>query len=205
MTSVTDQQSVRHVDRFPKRRRPGFTLVEVLATVTILAIIAFAAIPLLSGRGDFEAQGAARRLLADLAFAQSDAMTRQEHRRIHFFDDGTGWCMVRVEADELDGEFDAENADFVRDPLAGAESGGALLRRFERNDGLATVRVNTVAIDGEARSITFDPLGGTVAPSGAPSTGGFVDIQSTETALRIEFAPLTGRARVVAAPSGNAQ
>ena len=57
MMSSTNQPSARCVDLCRKRRRSGFTLVEVLATVTILAIIAFAAIPLLSGRGDVEAQG----------------------------------------------------------------------------------------------------------------------------------------------------
>lgn len=181
-------------------RRTGFTLVEVLVTVAILGVIAMAALPLLSGRGDLEAQGAARRLLADLAFAQSDAMTRQEHRRIHFFEDGRGWCVIRVEADELDAPFDMDSADFVVDSLAGAGRRGAMLRQLGAEDDLASVRIEAVEIDGDARAITFDPIGGTVSPSGAPSAGGSIELRTIDGGVRIEFAPLTGRARVEVIP-----
>ena len=55
-----------------RHRLRAFTLVEVLATVVVLAIAAVLAIPILSGRGEIDSQAAARRLLTDLAFAQAD-------------------------------------------------------------------------------------------------------------------------------------
>jgi len=185
-----------------RHRLRAFTLVEVLATVVVLAIAATLAIPILSGRGEIDSQAAARRLLTDLAFAQADAIAHQEHRRIHFLEDGTGWCVLRVGAAELDEAFDPATARFVADPLAGAGVAGALRCDFGRETGFATARIEDVAIDGSARAITFDPLGGTVSPAGSASSGGSLVIRSPEAAMRIEFAPLTGRARIVAIDAG---
>jgi len=189
-------EPMRRNDR--RHRHRAFTLVEVLATVVVLAIAAVLAIPILSGRGEIDSQAAARRLLTDLAFAQSDAIAHQEHRRIHFLEDGTGWCVLRIEPSELDDAFDPATARFVADPLAGAGVAGALRCDFGRETGFATARIEDVEIDGASRAITFDPLGGTVSPAGSASGGGSLVIRSPEAALRIEFAPLTGRARVVA-------
>ena len=41
-------------------------------------------------------QSAVRLLIADISFAQSDALAHQEYRRVHFYDDGRGWCVVRI-------------------------------------------------------------------------------------------------------------
>jgi prepilin-type N-terminal cleavage/methylation domain-containing protein len=58
--------------------RAGFTMVELLVVVSIIAMSALFAIPYLSGRGDFDAQAAARQFIADVAFAQGDAIARQD-------------------------------------------------------------------------------------------------------------------------------
>ncbi|MEY3143653.1 MAG: hypothetical protein RLY21_2146 [Planctomycetota bacterium] len=180
------------------RRRAAFTLAEVMVTVAILAVAALCALPVLSGRGDIDTQSAARRLITDLAFAQGDAMNRQEYRRIHFFEDGSGWCVIAADASELDLPFDAATARLVHDPIVGADRGGAMRVDFGR-DGLYTgLRIDSTAIDGDSRDLIFDPLGGLVDATGAPSVGGSVVLRSGEGATLVEFAPFTGKVRVSA-------
>lgn len=169
-----------------------------MVTVAILAVVALWALPALSGRGDIDTQSAARRLIADLAFAQGDAMNRQEFRRIHFFDDGSGWCVLAVDADALDAPFDPSTARFVTDPIAGAERGGALRVDFGQNGLYTGLRIDAAAIDGDARDLTFDPMGGLVDSAGAPSAGGSVVLRSAEGATLVEFAPFTGKVRLSA-------
>jgi prepilin-type N-terminal cleavage/methylation domain-containing protein len=180
------------------RRHAAFTLAEVMVTVAILAIVALWALPVLSGRGDIDVQSAARRLVTDLAFAQGDAMNRQEYRRIHFLEDGSGWCVLAADADELDLAFDAESARFVHDPIAGADRGGAMRVDFGRDGIYAGLRVDLASIDGGARDLIFDPMGGLVDATGGPSAGGSVVLRSGEDATLVEFAPFTGKVRLSA-------
>ena len=174
----------------------GFTMVELLVVVSIIAMSALFAIPYLSGRGDFDAQAAARQFIADGAFAQGDAIARQEFRRIEFLPDGSGWCIVRVEPDALEDDFDPETAQFVADPLAGASRGGMRGGVGVRGD-YATLSIEEVSFDDGSRRITFDPLGGAVDDAGQPSAGGTVVLRSAERVFRLEVSPLTAKVRVV--------
>lgn len=178
-----------------------------MVTVAILAVVALWALPVLSGRGDIDAQSAARRLVADLAFAQGDAMNRQEFRRIHFFEDGSGWCVLAAGADELDAPFDASTARFVHDPIAGADRGGAMRVDFGQNGLYTGLRVDLASIDGGARDLIFDPMGGLVDATGGPSAGGSVVLRSGDDATLVEFAPFTGKVRLSAwtEPRGDGQ
>lgn len=181
--------------------RRGYTLIEVLIVVTVLGLAAALLIPSMSGRGDFDTQAAVRALIADISFAQSDALSNQGFRRLHFFDDGTGWCLVRVAEDALDEDFDPASADYVRDPLATGANGGAYVVRLGQDARFGSVRVESVAIDGAARCVTFDELGGTVGASGLPGTGGSIVLRSPDAAYRLDLSPLTGKVRVTRLPN----
>lgn len=63
---------------FVKKMQRGFTLIEILAVVTILAIAALAAIPMVNnGYADVKLTAAARSVMADLFYAQNYAITNQ--------------------------------------------------------------------------------------------------------------------------------
>lgn len=198
-------RSVMH--RTLSAARRAYTLIEVLIVVAILGLAAAVLIPSMSGRGDFDTQAAVRALISDISFAQSDALANQSFRRIHFYEGGTGWCLVKLAEDELAQEFDPETADFVVDPLKGAARGGTYAIDFAQDDRYASVRVEGVSIDGGKRDITFDELGGTVTSGGLPGRGGTLILRSPDAAYRLEIAPVTGKVRVtrLAAEPANEQ
>jgi len=85
----------------PRALRKGYTLIEVLIVVTILGLAGALLVPYLSSKGDFDTQSAVRTLIADISFAQSDALANQGFRSVYFYPDGTGWCLVRASEDSL--------------------------------------------------------------------------------------------------------
>ncbi len=70
---------------FVNKMRRGFTLIEILVVVTILAIAATAAIPMINnGYADVKLTAAARSVMADLFYAQNYAITTQNEVYVVF-------------------------------------------------------------------------------------------------------------------------
>ena len=68
-----------------RKMRRGFTLIEILVVVTILAIAATAAIPMINnGYADVKLTAAARSVMADLFYAQNYAITTQNEVYVVF-------------------------------------------------------------------------------------------------------------------------
>ena len=75
-------EMARHV-----RSASGFTLVELLIMIAVIAVLSGAAISLLhSGHSQSAAEEAARRIAADIAFVQIQAITNRTAYTIHFTD-----------------------------------------------------------------------------------------------------------------------
>lgn len=176
--------------------RRGYTLIEVLIVVTILGLAASLLVPYLSSKGDFDTQSAVRTLIADISFAQSDALANQGFRSVYFYPDGTGWCLVRAAEDTLGDEFDPATADYVYDPLASNSERGAYVVNLRDRQQFSSVRVYRANLDGGKRVLTFDELGGTVAAGGIPGTGGSVILTSPQASYQLDIAPVTGKVRV---------
>ena len=86
--------------------RRSYTLIEILIVVTILGLAATMVVPRIAGRDRLTLQAAVRTLIADMGFAQSDALAQQEYRRLVFIDpDSDGWsteyAIVRVTEAEV--------------------------------------------------------------------------------------------------------
>lgn len=62
----------------------AYTLIELLMVVAILGIAASLLVPQMIGLGRLETSSAVRHLIADITFAQSEALASQGYHRIHF-------------------------------------------------------------------------------------------------------------------------
>jgi type II secretory pathway pseudopilin PulG len=178
-------------------RHHGYTLLELLIIVTLLGLAGSLLIPYMTSRSSLETQAAVRMVIVDLNFAQSDALANQEFRRVHFFEDGSGYAIVRVTQANFDEEFDPDTADYLYDPLGRSGSLQRYITDFTADNRFEGVTIGEVAIDGTNRYITYDHLGGTVRAGGSsPGIGGSIIVTSDEATYRINIAPFTGKLTV---------
>lgn len=182
----------------PRPRHEGFrrayTLIELLLVVALLGLAGAILVPRLIDPDTLGSQAAVRLIIADLTFAQSDALANQEYRRVHFFEDGSGYCIVRIAEDQVDVPFDPDTADYISDPLAPPGQYGAYIVKFE--DRFPGVQITPVTLDGGRTWVTYDELGGTVGPGGGPGTGGEITVISPNAMFKLRVAPFTGRLTV---------
>lgn len=187
---------MRSVDRLSGRR--CYTLIELIIVIAILGIAGALLIPHLGARSAMTAQGAVRLIIGDLSFAQADALANQELRRVHFYNDGRGYCLVRLDSADLNQPFD-ENAtdhDYVIDPLSRPGSLGLYIVDFTTDRRFGGITISNVDIDGGSRDLTFDSLGGTIQGNGLPGSGGTIHIGSSDETYEITIEPFTGKLTV---------
>jgi prepilin-type N-terminal cleavage/methylation domain-containing protein len=171
--------------------RRAYTLLELLIVIALLGLASAIVVPYLNDRGDLELQGAVRLIWADIVFAQADALAHQEYRRVQFFEDGSGYALVRVTDADFSAEFDPDTADYIHDPLASGDQN--YIVDFSADNRWGNVSISSVDIDGGNDFITFDALAGTVMSGGSPGTGGSIIVESEGVQYRIDLAPFTGK------------
>jgi prepilin-type N-terminal cleavage/methylation domain-containing protein len=174
----------------------GYTLVELMVTLVIMGIAAALLVPALGDFGAIETQAAVRRLVSDITFAQSDAVARQGYRRVQFFDDGSGWCLVQVDDGAFFDAFNASTADFVADPASVNRGGGDFIVNFAQDDRFESVHIESVTTAEGGLGLTFDALGGTVSAPGTAAGAVTVVLAGDDSRWEVGVAPVTGRTSV---------
>ena len=172
----------------------GYTLIELILVMGILALAAALLVPHLVDRDSLAVQSAVRLIIADLSFAQSDALANQEYRRIQFYADGRGYCLYRVTDADFADPFDPGMVDYLLDPLHAQRD---YIVDFTEGSRFEGISISAVNIDGGTRQITYDALGGTVVAVGTPGTGGQITVSSPSGSYRIDIAPFTGKLTVI--------
>jgi len=189
----------------------GYTIVELVVAVTILGVAGMLLVPNLVDRSTFAIQAAARSIVADMVFAQSDALANQEFRRLQFIPAGfeetgyVGFCIIRVTPENFGHPFDPDTADYILDEQGGADALGRYIVDFSSDDRFGSVRISSVDIDSGMDHITFDEYGGSVSSSsGAPGTGGRVELTGGDgRRYLVTIAPFTGKTTVEVVPDGS--
>lgn len=178
----------------PSSRRRAYTLIELLIVIALLGVAASLVVPRLVGRNQLVLQAAVRQIVADLSFAQADALAHQAYRRVVFFDDGTGYALIEVNEANFDNPFDPSDASqYITDPMAPSSENGHYIVDFTEDRRFDGVVVSDVSIDDDSPYITFDALGGTVMSGLVPGTGGIIDVSFDGASYRVNIEPFTGK------------
>lgn len=167
--------SGRHV---VTRLRGGFTLIEVLVVVAIIGIAGAVVVPQMLKSSTLTVQAAGRMVIADLLYAQNEAIAQQRPRRLVFDVDGNSYRMT----DDQDNTLQASWRD--------SQGSGNYVINFSKDSRFAGVRLKNVDFGGE-KYVEYDALG-------APAQGGSLDLVTDNVTYRVTVSPFTGR--VVIAP-----
>jgi general secretion pathway protein H len=170
------------------RSARAYTLVEVLVVVMIMGIAAAVVAPATSQAGVLRIQAAVRTLVADITFAQMDALGYQEQRAVVFDVDTNSYTLVQINGSAIDVENDA-----LYDPRGAAEK---YTVDFNREVFGGTV-IESVDFDGD-NVLIFDEMGGPVATPGSStlSDGGSVVLTGPLSRFRVDVAAFSGRVTV---------
>lgn len=185
------QTTIQH-----KVHRKGWTFIELLTTIVILSISALVLVPSASSGASAAGQSATRHVVTDILAAQMDAVARQEFRRLHFFSDGSGWCVEVLDATQLATSYSAGTALYAEDAVESQGHNQTSYIDFNQDARYSHMFIASALFDGSNTSIIFDQTGGIIAPDGSPSTGGSFELHSSDHVWQIQLAPLTGKVTV---------
>lgn len=169
--------------------RHGYTLVEMLLIVLILGIAGAMVIPHTGQAQVLRIQASVRTLVADITYAQTDALAYQQPRAIIFDEDTNTYTVAEVTV--------SSGGDVTYTPLffADAQSGQHVIDFSSGRFGGATLRAPD--FDGDAVLI-FDEIGAPIQEAGSndAATLGSVYIEGPMSVFRIDVLPYTGQVRV---------
>ena len=168
--------------RTTTRTAKGYTLIEVLITVTIMGIAAAIVVPNMLQGGTLGVQAGARMIIADLLFAQNEAMAQQSTRRVVFDTDNNTY---RVQ------KFDTGASAWVLEynPSKGMGNNQQNYEvDFDEDSRFRGVEIVSADFNGSS-TIEFDDLGN-------PSSGGTIVLKYEDHEFEINVAPFTGRVTV---------
>lgn len=155
------------------RLQHGFTLAEMLVTLSIIAVAAMVIGPQILVTGSMRAQAASRAVIADILFAQNDAIARQSSRRVVFDLPNNGYQLTSGAGTIL---------------TAPWKGGGGYQMNFSGDRRFQGVTLAAADFDGQA-VLEFDAFG-------SPTSGGEVRISAGTVQYRVRVAAFTGRVTI---------
>jgi len=149
----------------------GFTLVEILVVLVILAIAAAIIVANTTGTEDVRASSAAKMIAMDLEYAQSMAITHQDPVTVTFDPDAESYSLTNASG-----------------ALTHPTSKSEYATDFTTLDGLENVDIVSASFGG-GQAVVFDELG-------TPDNGGSVTVQVGAHAYQISVSAATGKVTV---------
>ena len=157
------------------RKNSGFTVIEILIVVVILAIAAMTAIPMMSSAGSVQIRSAANMVAADLEYAKSMAIARGQNFSVVFDKDTDSYSIK----------------DKTGNVIAHPVKKGSNYVIGLRDKGLDKVDITDVDFDGTS-TVKFDYLGSPRNAAGNPLGSGVITLRAGGATIRITVEPVTG-------------
>jgi Tfp pilus assembly protein FimT len=168
----------------------GWTLIELILIMVLLAIAAAIAMPNVSNMAGMRASALARKLQADMSYAQELAMTKRVRYRVYFnlapAPVPQGYAIVN-DADG-DGTW-GEAGEFARDPL-----GGGSISVTVNTGNYAGVTLAGIGFAGQY--VEFDTLGVPYSSAGSLGAVTSVTVSGGTTNQTVSVTPQTGSVRI---------
>ena len=163
----------------PTRAWCGFTLVELIIVIAILAIASLVAIPVFSTGADMQVRSAANKIAADLDYAKGLAITHQKKYTVVFASASESYQVQDV------------NEDAIAHPLRQ----GLFVENLTADRRVGRVDIVSTNLNGDA--VTFDYLGtpysGTTAdPDNRLTDSGCIVLKADAFTLKVNIEPMTG-------------
>jgi prepilin-type N-terminal cleavage/methylation domain-containing protein len=163
-------------------RKGGFTLLELLVSLVVIAVIAALAIPAYFGRSEITLENAAVLLAKDLRAAQNRSAYLGEPTRVIFLDGGDGYHVLDALGMPIDNprnELPFErrysiDAVFRGVTIAAVELDGETALVFDQHGEPAGHARITLTFDGDERTLLMTPPYGKIEILG--STSGWTDL-----------------------------
>lgn len=175
-------------------RRNGYTLVEMLIVIMILGISAGILIPSLGDANVLRVQAAVRTVIADISFAQTDALGYQQRRAIVFNEDENTYSVCEVQVTGAGGG----TPTVVYEPLfVPVGENGRYTVDLDQNQ-YSGAEIYDIDFGSEPSVLVFDELGTPVdgGASTQASSGGTMYIRGSGSVFRVDIAPYTAKISV---------
>ena len=172
----------------------AYTLIEILVVVVILGIAGVMVIPSMGSTGVLKSQAALRSIVADIIFAQCDAVAFQEKRALVFDVTNSAYSVVQVPGNVVDAVHNT-----MYDPT---RPGGIWTVNFITDSRWGDARIISADFGAGSRNLIFDGLGGPISDpsSNNPGPGGTVRVSGAGASWTITVEAFTGRVTVVQDP-----
>ena len=164
-TNIDFKQSYKHGLR---ALSSGFTLIEIVLVVVIMAIVAGLAIPMMTSATSSQISSAANIIAADLEYAKSMAIGRQKVYYVVF--------------DESSESYHLEDTNGTIDHPV--KKGFKYIMDFSSDSRVGEVEIASADFGG-SNTVAFDYLG-------SPDNGGTIVLQAGDRSMTITVAPVTG-------------
>jgi len=157
------------------RKRSGFTLIEILIVVVIIAIAAMTAIPMMTSAASMQIRSAANMVAADLEYAKSMAIARGQKFSVVFDKDTDSYSIKD------------QTGSVIEHPV---KKGSNYIIGF-RDKGLDKVDITDVDFNGTS-TVKFDYLGSPYDADTSPLNRGVIKLQAGGKTITITVEPVTG-------------
>jgi len=163
-----------------KIAKKAFTLIELIVVMVIIAIAAVLAVPMISSAADVQVRSAANMIAADLEYAKSMAISRQQNHSVVF--------------DTANESYEVRDASgtVISHPVKG---GSSFIVNLQSDSRLSRVDIASAVFNPDSQTtVTFDYLGSPYSGTDTanPLNSGQISLQAGSFTMTVNVEPMTG-------------